>query len=61
LPVGTAPGRQGKARIVQDLDRLAANGIFVVNISPGRGDPAYLSPEHIFQMKFVVRKAASAA
>ena len=24
------------ARIVQDFDRLAANGIFVVNMSPGR-------------------------
>ena len=26
-----------KARIVQDLDRLSANGIFIVNVSPGRG------------------------
>ena len=47
-----------KARIVQDLDRLAANGIFVVNVSPGRGEPKYLSPEHMEQMQFVTREAA---
>ena len=37
------------ARIVQDLDRLSANGIFVVNVSPGRGVPMYLTPEHMAQ------------
>ena len=47
-----------KARIVQDLDRLAANGVFVVNMSPGRGEPMYLSPEHMEQVKFVVQEAA---
>jgi hypothetical protein len=46
------------ARIVQDLDRLAANGIFVFNMSPGRGLPEYLSPEHMNQVKFVVQEAA---
>ena len=46
------------ARIVQDLDRLAANGVFVVNVSPGRGEPKYLSPEHMNQVKFVVQEAA---
>jgi len=46
------------ARIVQDLDRLAANGIFVVNMSPGRGEPKYLSPEHMDEVKFVVQEAA---
>src|ERR1035437_3320459 len=46
-----------KARIVQDLDRLSANGIFVVNVSPGRGEPMYLTPEHMNQMKFVVQEA----
>jgi hypothetical protein len=46
------------ARIVQDLDRLSANGIFIVNVSPGRGEPKYLSPEHMNQMKFVVQEAA---
>ena len=45
------------ARIVEDLDRLSANGVFVVNMSPGRGEPAYLSPEHIDQVKFVVQEA----
>jgi hypothetical protein len=45
-------------RIVQDLDRLAANGVFVVNVSPGRGDPKYLSPEHMNQVKFLVHEAA---
>ena len=47
-----------KARIVQDLDRLSANGVFIVNVSPGRGEPKYLSPEHMEQMKFVVAEAA---
>src|ERR1035437_9187899 len=49
---------QRKARIVQDLDRLSANGVFVVNVSPGRGEPMYLTPEHMNQMKFVVQEAA---
>ena len=49
--------KERKARIVQDLDRLSANGIFIVNVSPGRGVPAYLSPEHMAQMKFVVQEA----
>ena len=47
-----------RQRIVQDLDRLSANGIFVVNVSPGRGEPKYLSPEHMSQVKFVVEEAA---
>jgi hypothetical protein len=46
------------ARIVQDLDRLKAAGVFVVNMSPGRGEPKYLSPEHMAQVKFVVQEAA---
>ena len=46
------------ARIVRDLDRLAANGVFVFNMSPGRGEPKYLSPEHMNQVKFVVQEAA---
>jgi hypothetical protein len=47
-----------RARIVRDLDRLAANGIFVVNLSPGRGEPKYLSPAHMDQVKFTVEEAA---
>ena len=47
-----------RQRIVRDLDRLAANGIFVVNLSPGRGAPKYLSPEHMDQVKFTVAEAA---
>jgi hypothetical protein len=46
-----------KARIVEDLDRLAASGVFMVNMSPGRGAPEYLSPEHMAQVKFVVQEA----
>ena len=46
-----------KARIVQDLDRLSANGVFVINMSPGRGEPKYLGPEHMAQVKFVVEEA----
>jgi hypothetical protein len=50
-----------RARIVRDLDRLSANGIFVVNLSPGRrvaGEGKYLSPEHMDQVKFTVAEAA---
>jgi hypothetical protein len=46
-----------RARIVRDLDRLSANGIFIINLSPGRrapGEPAYLSPGHMDQVKFTV-------
>jgi hypothetical protein len=50
-------GPDARERIVQDFDRLAANGIFVVNLSPGRGEPKYLSPEHMAQVKFVVQEA----
>ncbi|MGA2501679.1 MAG: glycosyl hydrolase, partial [Tepidisphaeraceae bacterium] len=46
-----------RARIVEDLDRLAASGVFMVNVSPGRGVPAYLSQDHMDQMKFVVQEA----
>jgi hypothetical protein len=49
--------KERMARIVQDLDRLSANGVFIVNMSPGRGAPAYLSPEHMEQVKFVVEEA----
>jgi hypothetical protein len=54
---GTDP-KEVRARIVRDFDRLAANGIFVVNLSPGRGEPKYLSPEHMDQVKFTVQEAA---
>lgn len=50
-----------RARIVRDLDRLSANGIFVINLSPGRrapGEPAYLSPGHMDQVKFTVAELA---
>ena len=47
-----------RARIVRDFDRLAQNGIFVVNLSPGRGEPKYLSPAHMDQVKFTVQEAA---
>jgi hypothetical protein len=47
-----------RQRIVRDFDRLSANGIFVVNMSPGRGEPKYLTPEHMSQVKFAVQEAA---
>ncbi len=49
--------KERMARIVEDLDRLSADGVFMVNVSPGRGVPAYLSPEHMNQMRFVVQEA----
>jgi alpha-L-rhamnosidase len=48
-------------RIVRDLDRLSANGIFIINLSPGRrgpGEGKYLSPEHMDQVKFTVAELA---
>src|ERR1039458_5432460 len=53
-----ADPKEVRARIVRDFDRLAANGIFVVNLSPGRSEPKYLSPEHMDQVKFTVQEAA---
>jgi hypothetical protein len=50
--------KEVRERIVRDFDRLAANGVFVVNLSPGRGEPKYLSPEHMEQVKFTVQEAA---
>jgi hypothetical protein len=50
--------KEVRERIVRDFDRLSANGIFVVNLSPGRGEPKYLSPEHMEQVKFTVQEAA---
>jgi hypothetical protein len=50
-----------RRKIVRDFDRLAANGIFIVNLSPGRrakGEGKYLSPEHMEQVKFTVAEAA---
>lgn len=50
-----------RARISRDFDRLSANGIFIVNLSPGRrapGEGKYLSQEHMDQVKFTVQEAA---
>jgi len=51
---------EGRSEIVQDLDRLSANGVFVINMSPGRGEPKYLGPEHMAQVKFVVEESQEA-
>src|SRR5947209_13980870 len=56
-----ADPQEVRARISRDLDRLCANGIFVVNLSPGRrvpGEGKYLSPEHMDQVRFTVAEAA---
>src|SRR5271157_4313577 len=53
-----ADPQEVRARIVRDFDRLSANGIFIVNLSPGRGEPKYLSLEHMDQVKFTVQEAA---
>jgi hypothetical protein len=50
-----------RARISRDLDRLSANGVFIINLSPGRrapGEPAYLSPGHMDQVKYTVAELA---
>lgn len=49
-----------RRKITRDLDRLSANGIFIVNLSPGRrapGEGKYLSTEHMEQVKFTVQEA----
>src|ERR1039458_6133012 len=38
--------KERMARIVQDLDWLAANGIFFVHVSPRRRAPTSLLPAH---------------
>ena len=56
-----ADPQEVRARIVRDFDRLSANGVFIVNLSPGRrapGEGKYLSPEHMDQVKFTVAEAA---
>jgi alpha-L-rhamnosidase len=48
-----------RANIVRDLDKLSANGVFIINLSPGRrapGEGKYLSPEHMAQVKFTVEE-----
>jgi|HubBroStandDraft_1064217.scaffolds.fasta_scaffold419220_1 hypothetical protein len=57
-PFANWNGPDGKARRAADFDRLAANGMFIVNLSPGRGEPKYLSPEHMDLVKFAVQEAA---
>jgi hypothetical protein len=50
-----------KQRITTDLDRMAANGMFVFNLASGRkspGEPAYLSPGHMDEVKFIAQEAA---
>jgi hypothetical protein len=57
-PFASWNGPDAKARLAPDFDRLAANGVFIVNLSPGRGEPKYLSPEHMSLVKFAVQEAA---
>ncbi|MGP8260026.1 MAG: glycosyl hydrolase [Acidobacteriaceae bacterium] len=50
-----------KKRITDDLDRMSANGMFVFNLASGRkspGEPPYLSPGHMDEVKFIVQEAA---
>src|ERR1039457_5866709 len=50
-----------RQNIVRDLDKLSANGVFIINLSPGRrapGEGKYLSPEHMDQVKFTVAELA---
>ena len=50
-----------KQRITADLDRMSANGMFVFNLASGHkspGEPPYLSPGHMDEVKFIVQEAA---
>src|SRR5271166_6072111 len=51
-PFASWNGPDARARMVADFNRLAANGIFIVNLSPGHGEPKYLSPDHMSLVKF---------
>jgi len=37
-PFANRNGADARERMVADFDRLAANGMFIVNLSPGRGE-----------------------
>ena len=59
---GTDPAAL-RERISRDLDAMEANGIFMINLSPGRrdmanGEPAYLSPGHMDMVKYIVAELA---
>ena len=56
-PFASWNGPDAKTRVAPDLDRLSANGVFVVNVSPGRGEPKYLSAEHMSLVKLIVDEA----
>ncbi len=56
-PFASWNGPDARQKMTADLDRLAVNGIFVVNLSPGRGEPRYLSAEHMSLVKFAVEQA----
>jgi hypothetical protein len=52
-----------RRRISFDLDQMEANGIFMINLSPGRrdmanGESAYLSPGHMDLVKYIVAELA---
>jgi hypothetical protein len=50
-----------KQRITADLDRMSANGMFIFNLASGKkspGEPPYLSPGHMDEVKFIAAEAA---
>ena len=50
-----------KQRITADLDRMSANGMFLFNLASGKkspGEPPYLSPGHMDEVKFIAAEAA---
>jgi len=50
-----------KQRIAADLDRMSANGMFIFNLASGKkspGEPPYLSPGHMDEVKFIAAEAA---
>jgi hypothetical protein len=56
-PFASWNGPDARERMAADFDRLAANGMFIVNLAPGRGEPKYLSPDHMALVKFAVQQA----
>jgi hypothetical protein len=55
----TNAGELTQARIVSDLDRCLANGVFIVNLGWGNFlKPNYLSPEQLALAKFAVEEAS---
>jgi hypothetical protein len=56
-PFASWNGPDAKSRVAPDLDRLSANGIFVVNSRRGAANRNIFRPDHMSLVKLVVQEA----